>query len=339
MRLSLSRFGLFYTLLAVVAGSLPARADEKSSPSTTAKSKELKEIPESVEDLRALQDQVKGVLKKVIPATVGLRVGGASGSGVILKDGFVLTAGHVSGGADRPVTIILHDGTRIRGKTLGANRGIDSGMIKITDTRDYKGELPYVDLGDSEELKSGQWCIAVGHPGGFQRGRSPVVRLGRIQQNSGSAIRTDCALVGGDSGGPLFDLNGKLIGIHSRIGPNIAFNIHVPANTYRDTWDRLAKSEVWGGRSFFGNMPYMGVVGDRDADTCKIVEVKPRSPADKAGLKAGDIILMFDGKKLDRYSDLRPAIRKKKIGDRVPLVVLRDGKELSLRLVLGRRGG
>lgn len=306
-------------------------------PLSLSRAETIKEVPKTIEDLRALQDQVKKVLTKVVPATVGLRVGGASGSGVIInKDGYILTAGHVSGAANRDVTIILPDGKRLKGKTLGANRGIDSGMIKIT----TEGQFPYVEMGNADKISRGQWCIAVGHPGGFQRGRAPVVRLGRVQQVSNSVLRTDCALVGGDSGGPLFDLEGKVIGIHSRIGPSMAYNIHVPVDTYRDTWDRLAKAEVWGGRSIFGsNVPYMGVVGDLDAESCKISEVVPKSPADRAGLEAGDVILQFDGKSLNRYSDLRPMIRTKKIGDKVPLLVLRDGKEVKLELKLGRRGG
>src|SRR5262249_12626858 len=151
------------------------------------------------------------------------------------------------GTAGRPVTIIMPDGKRLKGETLGANRGIDSGMVKITD----KGEWPYLEMGKSESLKRGQWCIAVGHPGGFRPGRPPVVRVGRVQDATKSLIRPDCTLVGGDSGGPLFDLDGRVIGIHSRISGSIAANIHVPVDTYRETFERLVKAEVWGGGNPF----------------------------------------------------------------------------------------
>src|SRR5262249_56787918 len=106
-------------------------------------------------------------------------------------------------------------------------------MIKIPET----GQYPHVEMGDSKSLQKGQWVVSLGQPGGFVPGRSPVLRLGRVINSTDSLIQTDCTLVGGDSGGPLFDLDGKVIGIHSRIGERISFNIHVPVATYRDEWD------------------------------------------------------------------------------------------------------
>src|SRR5207237_1038368 len=100
-------------------------------------------------------------------------------------------------------------------------------------------------------------------PGGYQEKRTPVLRLGRVLNASEKSVTTDCTLVGGDSGGPLFDLDGKVIGIHSRIGPSIAFNVHVPVSTYADTWERLAASETWG--SMFG-----GSTPPKAASTLKI---------------------------------------------------------------------
>lgn len=294
-------------------------------------------VPETVDDLRALQEQVKKTLKKVIPATVGLQVGGASGSGVIIdKEGHVLTAGHVSGQPGRKVTIILHDGRRLAGKTLGANNGIDSGLVKITE----KGNWPVAELGKSDELKKGQWVISVGHPGGFQTGRAPVVRLGRVQQSNDSLISTDCTLVGGDSGGPLFDLSGRVVGIHSRIGLFITANIHVPVNTYKETWDRLVKAEVWGGRlgrPTPANAPWMGVERDETAKECRIKRVVPGSPAARAGLKENDIIRKFDGRKIDSFDDLGPAVLNKKIGDKVKVEIVRGNTPMTLELTLGKR--
>src|SRR5207248_10540913 len=106
--------------------------------------------PETLEDLRAIQAQVQTVLQKVLPCTVGVRVGGAWGSGVIVSaDGYVLTAGHVSAQADREVMLLLADGRRIKGKTLGANHGIDSGLVKITD----QGTWPFASMGSSTILR------------------------------------------------------------------------------------------------------------------------------------------------------------------------------------------
>ncbi len=131
-----------------------------------------KPLPENVQDLRAIQDRVKKVAAKVMPCVVGIRIGYAAGSGVLIKDGYVLTAGHISGDPDRDVAVILPDGRRVKGKTLGSNVALDSGLIRITD----KGDWPFVEMGDDSKLKEGAWCLALGHPEGYRRGpysRSP----------------------------------------------------------------------------------------------------------------------------------------------------------------------
>src|SRR5262249_25394639 len=175
------------------------------------------------------------------PAVVGIQIGGASGSGVIVsEDGYILTAGHVSGKPDTECEIIFPDGKRVKGKSLGVNRSIDSGMIKITE----KGKWPFAEMSRGPKPEKGQWVVSLGHPNGFISGRTPVLRLGRVLNSTDSLVQTDCTLVGGDSGGPLFDLDGKVIGIHSRIGPTITFNIHVPIATYNETWDDLVASKT-----------------------------------------------------------------------------------------------
>jgi serine protease Do len=201
--------------------------------------------PESLEDLKAIETQVQTVLPRIMPAVVGVMMGPAQGSGVIVdKEGHVLTAGHVSGTPDNAKAIIvLPSGKKLTAKTLGKNGGIDSGMIQITE----KGEFPYVELGKSGTLKKGDWVLAIGHPGGFKANRTPVVRVGRVLMANRFLIRTDCTLVGGDSGGPLFDMHGRVIGIHSRIGGSISENVHVPVDSFRQDWARLVKGESFGG--------------------------------------------------------------------------------------------
>jgi len=289
-----------------------------------------KPVPNDVKDLRLIQEQVKKVVAKALPCTVGIRIGHAAGSGVIVsKDGYVMTAGHISGEADRTVTVILADGRHVKAKTLGSNQGIDSGLIRITE----KGEWPFVEMGDSAKLKKGQWCVALGHPDGVKPGRPAVVRLGRVLSRSGRMIRTSCALVGGDSGGPLFDLDGKVVGIHSRIGESLSFNIHVPSDTYRSTWDRLVKSEVWGGPS----LAYIGVILNQDAKECKIAKVEKDSPAEKAGLQANDVVLRCDKKKVADLEDLLTLIRKHKPGDEIALEVRRGTEMIQLKVVVGKK--
>lgn len=299
--------------------------------------------PKSIDDLKAIQEQTKAVLKKVIPCTVGILIntpdgkGKAAGSGVIVsKDGYILTAGHVSGPPGKTCELILSDGTTLQGKTLGNNPGIDSGMMKIVPSeKDKDKEWPFVEMGKASSIKLGQWVIAVGHPNGYQKGRSPVVRLGRVLTNSKSSMMTDCTLVGGDSGGPLFNMRGELIGIHSRIGPLIAFNIHVPIDTYRETWDKLAQGEVIGTGA---ERAFLGLIRDESSKPYKVDEVVDGSPADKAGLKAGDVIVKFDGKECKAYGDVLLILNGKKPDDTVAIEVKRDGETVALKVKLKRRG-
>jgi serine protease Do len=332
-------FGLLVGIGLLASGGV-ARADTGKKDEPSLPPVFDKAVPENKKDLQAIQQHVRGLLKKTIPCTVGLLVGAAQGSGVIVsKDGFVLTAGHVSGVADHKCKIVMPDGRILNGKTLGANHGIDSGMIQITD----KGEYPFCEMATSADLKVGQWCMAIGHPGGWQKGRDPVVRLGRIQTNSKSFVQTDCALVGGDSGGPLFDMHGKVIGIHSRIGGPITANIHVPVDTYRATWDRLAKGEEWGNNPLFGfgKTPeaYMGVSLDPESKECKILTVNVESPAAKAGVRAHDIVRLFDGKKISNQEDLLKLMQTKRPGNEVALEILRGEETIVLRVTLGKRPG
>lgn len=314
-----------FILAVVLAGSIlaPLRAQSRT-PALD------KRVPETVQELRDIQERVKKAAAKVMPCTVGIIIGRSAGSGVIVsKDGLVLTAGHVSGKPGREVSVILSDGRRLKGKTLGSNSAIDSGMIRITD----EGEWPFAEMGDAAKLTESTWCLALGHPEGWRRGRPPVLRLGRVLARSNKILQTDCALVGGDSGGPLFDLDGKIIGIHSRIGERLTFNLHVPVDAYRDGWNRLVKGEVFG-RKRSGS--YLGIVSDGDAHECRIAEVEKDSPAEKAGLKADDVVLRFGKERVEDFEDLLTLIDEHKPGDEVPIRVRRGKQILNLKVVIGK---
>ena len=166
--------------------------------------------------------------------------------------------------------------------------------------------------------------------------RAAVIRIGRVLNLLPSTLVTDCALIGGDSGGPLFDLNGQLVGIHSRIGTETADNMHVPIDVFRDSWDRLAAGEAWG--SLPGFKPVIGVVGypqgqgDGRAEIASIVE---KSPAAKYGLKVGDVIVAFDGRTVATFDDLRRAVSESLPGDLVEIRFERDGQVLRRSWIVG----
>jgi serine protease Do len=294
----------------------------------------LKPVPESVEDLKAIQAHVKVVIAKVMPAVVAVRIGNSAGSGVIVsEDGFILTAGHVSGKPGQEAIIIFPDGKELKGKTLGQNKSIDSGMIKL----EGAGKYPFCDIGKSGDLKKGEWCIGIGHPGGFKPGRTPPVRLGRVLDCGPVLIRTDCTLVGGDSGGPLFDMYGRVIGIHSRINGPITHNIHVPVDTYKETWNDLAQGKTLPlPVGLIKSPPWLGVHVPYEAKDCKLAKVTPDSPAAKAGLRADDIITGIDGKKIFRFEDLQAEIERRRPNDVVNLEVVRAGKTLKVEVKLGQ---
>jgi serine protease Do len=156
---------------------------------------------------------------------------------------------------------------------------------------------------------------------------------------------TDCTLVGGDSGGPLFDMTGKVVGVHSRIGGAITFNIHVPVDTYKETWDRLVASEVWGSNAFgfnFGRRQeggdaYLGIRADPDAKLFKILAVTPESPAEKAGLRPDDVILKIDNLALASLDELNRFLRGQRPGNRISVQIERGGERLTLNVTLGKR--
>ena len=161
----------------------------------------------------------------------------------------------------------------------------------------------------------------------------------RILEVRGNYVRTDCTLVGGDSGGPLFDLDGKVIAIHSRIGNALSDNLHVPIDTFSDTWDRLASGDSWGA-SFIGGRPggpYLGFQVDPDASDCRVGDLYANSPVGAAGIRKGDVITRFDGQRIANAGELLIYLSARRAGDEVSVVVQRDGKPTTFKVTIGRR--
>ena len=135
-------------------------------------------------------------------------------------------------------------------------------------------------------------------------------------------------------------MHGRVIGINTSIGESLLSNNHVPVNPYRENWDKIAQGEVWGGNlgsGFTKGGPYLGVQTVGKGDDCIIAAVLPQSPAEKAGLRADDVIRRFDGKDVPTPTALSKLVLQRKVGDRVVLDIQRGDESLSLRLEIGRR--
>lgn len=207
-----------------------------------------------------------------------------------------------------------------------------------------KGPWPFAGMGASKTLVAGDWVVAMGHSAGFDAARTPPVRFGRVvSKGPGNFLTTDCTLIGGDSGGPLFDLDGKIIGINSSIGVSLTNNNHAGIDGFKEDWDRIRAGEAWGRLSMnpFANpeMPVLGIVfGERRGFKGVPVEgVVPKSPSAAAGVRAGDVIQLIDGNSIRDASKLLQVLAKQQPGDKVKLGILRDRKTLEIDVVLARR--
>lgn len=330
------------TLAALALTAALAAQDARPAPPPSAppapevSAERLREIfaggePESVAELAAMQAHVQQLIQRVLPATVSLP--GASGV-LVERDGapFLLCAAHVTLAADKAIRIRMTDGRRLTGTSLGANHRSDVSLVRV----DSDEDLPAVEIGKSAELTRGQWVLMLGHPSGRKQGRTAPARLGRVLRvpESGYLV-TDCTMQGGDSGGPLFDMDGRVVGINSRISGNLAMNMHAPVDALMAEWQELLDGKVTEsrrrrgrGRLGFGPPLTYGegcpVFGDVPAD----------SAAQKAGLRAGDRLFEIDGNDIETRRDVLRILREFRAGDKVAVVVERDGKGVELELEL-----
>ncbi|MEM6365996.1 MAG: trypsin-like peptidase domain-containing protein [Planctomycetota bacterium] len=292
-------------------------------------------VPESLATLRLLQQQQQRVAKLAESCTVSVQIGPAQGGGVIITDtGYVLTAAHVAMRPKKSAVLTLSDGRTVTATTLGMNRMVDAGLMKIDPGQNEGRTWPHATLGTSKNLKSGMWAIATGHPGGYDASRGMVTRVGRILAVREGSIVTDCALIGGDSGGPLFDLSGRLIAVHSRIGNDVADNLHVPVSHYDESWSKMERGEAWG--FLPGFRPRLGVSGNGSSNVAEVLSVAPGSPAARAGLKTGDVIEAFGERTITNFKSLKEAVADTMPGERVRVYLRRDGQARRVTLEIGR---
>lgn len=324
-------------LLSLLAGCSALAAEPLLSPPKPAPVRRAdleegftKPRPTSIAELKAMERRVKDLVHKVSPAVVAVEIDGSSGSGVVISaDGLVLTAGHVASEADRRVRFTFPDGKTVRGLSLGA-ADYDTGLMRITEP----GPWPYVPLGDLNQAQPGDWVLALGHPGGFDLRRSLVVRLGRIIRILPDILQTDCTISLGDSGGPLFDMHGRVIGIHSAINASLVGNFHVPINEFYDEWQHLAKATL-------NNEPrtvlaYVGAKGSDTTQGCRLSTVEENSPASKAGLRVGDLVMKVEGREIKAAAVFRRWLEEAEPGETLHLEVKRGEQLLSMAVAVGK---
>jgi serine protease Do len=286
--------------------------------------------PKSLAELKDLNDKVKALVAKVRPAVVQV----SGGSGVVVSaDGLVMSVAHVGSRAGRPVTFSFPDGRRARGITLGNDKMGDAGLMRITD----KGKWPHVDMAKPEDIKLGEWCVALSYPISFDlQNRHPSVRLGRVYRHSALDIGTDCTIMGGDSGGPVFDMRGHVIGISSTCGNSVLENHHVPVDRFQRVWDRLLASEDLDELEP-GHGAILGVTSDLNSDEARLGAVAPKGPAGKAGVKVGDVVTKFEGKAIHNFDELMAEIRQRKPGDKVEVEFQRGETVQKISVTLAKK--
>jgi len=267
------------------------------------------------------------------------------GTGFIISpDGYILTNNHVVRGADE-VMVKLSDGREIKGEIKGADEKLDLALIKISDKETFHA----ADLGDSDALEVGEWVMAIGNPFGLSQTVTAgiVSAKGRVIGNGpyDDFIQTDASINPGNSGGPLFSAAGKVIGINTAIiagGQGIGFAI--PINMAKGIITQLRESgkvtRGYLGVRFQPLTPDLaksfGLETDKGA---LIANVEKDTPAEKAGLKAGDVILEYDGKPVNEGNELPRYVAATPIDKKVRVVVFRDGKKQEFFVVVGTLKG
>jgi serine protease Do len=307
------------------------------------------------EIVNALQQTVIQASDKVAPAVVNIRIvqltydsffnvvpQEGQGSGVIFsKEGYILTNEHVISNA-REIKIVLPDGRELEAEVIGADPLNDLAIVKIKTEN-----LPLAKLGDSDKLKPGEFCIAIGNPFGLQNtitfgvisalGRNIGVDPERILEN---LIQTDAPINPGNSGGPLINLAGEVIGINNSIIPYAqGIGFAVPINTAKEIIDELIEHgrviRPWLGIYSLCVTPQVKERFNLSVDSgCYIVKVVPQSPAEKGKIKEGDVIVRVDNQTINTVEDLQKIMKTRKVGQEITITIIRENKHIEIRVKL-----
>jgi len=312
-----------------------------------------KEVPETIEDVKAIEASLLKHLERCRTATVCIKAGEGSGSGVIVReDGLVMTAAHVTGATNTEMTVIREDGTELKAISLGLDSNSDAGLLKIV----TPGKYPFVNVEKNTlnniTTKLGDWVFSIGHSGGFDEDRGSVVRLGRIVRMTDSppTFQSDCSLIGGDSGGPLFNMDGILIGIHSRVGKVLDQNMHVMSADFFGTveeddkltkWERMLEGDFIGDGPFakkpIPGSAFMGVNFEETTDGLKVIDIEEKGVADKAGVKLNDVLVKLNDKPYKTKKELREYMKTQVRGGEVSIEIKRGDENLTIEFKFGKR--
>lgn len=269
------------------------------------------------------------------------------GSGFIIsQDGYILTNAHVIGNADE-ITVKLSDGRELPGKVIGQDKVTDVALLKIN-----ANGLPVVPLGNSDKVHVGDWVVAIGSPFGFEHTVTAGIVSAKRRILPGETyvpfLQTDVAVNPGNSGGPLFNLQGQVIGINAQIysqtGGYQGLSFAIPIQLAMNIAQQLRETgHVSRGR--------IGVqIQEVTSDLAKsfglerptgalVAAVEPGSPADEAGIKPGDVILEYNGQKVENMGELPSMVASTKPGTMVELEILHNGERKTLKLAVGEFGG
>jgi len=323
--------------------------------------------PLSFEVLNRLEKRLQSLHKKVKDSVVAIKIVNqnndewALGSATIVSpDGLILSCYHVVEDLENPPTpttplsffpkpaskepivlsakVILSDGSEWKAELLGVNRNLDVGFLKIISPPEH---LTYTPIAKSPTLNELDWVVSYGHAEGYSHTRSAPMRLGKIlTKDFGTAfIQTDCPIVVGDSGGPLFNLEGEIIGVNSFIGNDINHNKHSsvqhfePFITDMVAGKRIGKLDA----NLLVDTPVIGIKYERSREGVRITKVVPDSPASKAKLRTGDIITHVDGKYLYKPNYIIKFISARPVGSQVKLSFLREGEKRTTTLTTKRK--
>ena len=284
-------------------------------------------------NLLSVESKIRSILPVIKSAVVSIESSDGAGSGVIVsEDGLVLTAAHVIGKRGEKMMVTLAGGGKKNAVSKGGSELSDAGMLQLEKNERY----PYVPLAKQGSSAPGQWCLALGHPNGFNQERGMVLRAGMILEKKDETLQTNCRLLGGDSGGPLFNLKGEVIGTHSRISKNSDENYHTTIESFLSNWNYFLSEEILLLKNI-QSAGFLGVMCEQSKRGLRIMEVIPHSEADQMGLLANDELLRLDSIPLDTREKLTILISEKSPGEIVTLDFMRGSREIAVQIQLGSR--